>query len=63
LKSIEILKNIIKDQRGYGVSELLVIIALVTVIAAGILNTIVPAITDANVKMEDSITKIGGSGT
>lgn len=63
MKSIEILKNIIKDQRGYGVSELLVIIALVTVIAAGILNTIVPAITDANVKMEDSITKIGGSGT
>ncbi len=52
----------LKDRRGYGTIELLVLVAAVAAISAAVLAALLPSMRDMHNKLSNGIRTFGGSG-
>lgn len=53
---------ILKDRRGYGTIELMIMVAAVAAISAAVLSALLPSMQNMHNKTSNSIRMFGGSG-
>lgn len=71
MKIINIIKNtrmtstlnaFIKDRRGYGMAEMMIIVAIAAAVSAAVLVALVPSLQNMHAAASNNIRSFGGSG-
>lgn len=56
------LTSFIKDRRGYGMAEMMIIVAIAAAVSAAVLVALVPSLQNMHTTASNNIRSFGGSG-